>query len=246
MGAHRRWRVKEAPALKRIVVAIDPAATSGEDSGETGIIVAGTDAASDLYVLHDASMRGTPNEWVSRVIALYREYKADRVVAEANNGGDLIESMVRGVDRNVSYSTVRATRGKFVRAEPVSALYERGLVKRAAPQEPRSEGCTRIPEGVRAVRDHRAGRFLILSLDITFLCSAEFRLRMPTCRVRVLGRRGPNVGLAEGDTGSRPLTGECPGDAADPLLDHTGSAARLSSAEAIIRYFTPAFVRSRK
>jgi phage terminase large subunit-like protein len=119
-------RVKEAPPLSRIVVAIDPAITSGEDADETGIIVAGTDITGDLYVLHDASMRGTPNEWASRAIALYREYKADRIVAETNQGGDMVEQMLRAVDRNVAYEQVRASRGKYTRAEPVSALYERG------------------------------------------------------------------------------------------------------------------------
>jgi phage terminase large subunit-like protein len=131
-GALWRWelidpgRVKEAPQLRRIVVAIDPAVTSGEDSDETGIIVSGVDREDHFYVLEDASMKGTPNEWASRAIALYRRYSADRIVAESNNGGDLFESMLRAVDRNVSYSTVRATRGKYVRAEPVSAIYERG------------------------------------------------------------------------------------------------------------------------
>ena len=71
-------------------------------------------------------MRGTPDEWIRRAISLYREYSADRIVAEINQGGDMVESLLRAVDRNVSYSTVRATRGKFVRAEPVSAIYERG------------------------------------------------------------------------------------------------------------------------
>jgi phage terminase large subunit-like protein len=119
-------RVKETPPLTRIVVAIDPAVTSGEDSDETGIVVAGVDVAGELYVLEDASMKGSPDQWASRAIALYREYRADRIIGESNNGGDLIESVLRAIDRNVSYSTVRATRGKYVRAEPVSALYERG------------------------------------------------------------------------------------------------------------------------
>jgi len=119
-------RVKVAPELKRIVVAIDPAVTSGEDSDETGIIVAGVDREDHFYVVQDASMKGTPNEWASRAIGLYREYKADRIVAERNQGGDLIESMLRSMDRNIAFASVHATRGKYVRAEPVSALYERG------------------------------------------------------------------------------------------------------------------------
>jgi phage terminase large subunit-like protein len=92
-------RVKEAPPLTRIVVAIDPAVTSGEDSDETGIVVAGVDAAGELYVLEDASMKGSPDQWASRAIALYREYSADRIIGESNNGGDLIESVLRAIDR---------------------------------------------------------------------------------------------------------------------------------------------------
>jgi len=119
-------RRKKPDNLKRIVVAIDPAVTSGEDADETGIIVAGVDNANEFYVLEDATMRGRPDEWASRAIALYRNYAADRIVGETNNGGDLIESTLRAIDRNIAFISVRATRGKLTRAEPVSALYERG------------------------------------------------------------------------------------------------------------------------
>jgi phage terminase large subunit-like protein len=112
--------------LQRIVIAIDPAVTSGEDADETGIIVAGTDAVGDFYVLEDATMRGRPDEWASRAIALYRNYAADRIVGETNNGGEMIESTLRAIDRNIAFTSVRATRGKLTRAEPVSAVYERG------------------------------------------------------------------------------------------------------------------------
>lgn len=119
-------RIAKAPVLVRIVIAIDPAVTSGEDSDETGIIVAGVDAQGHFYVLEDATMRGSPEQWSSRAIALYRTYSADRIVAEVNNGGDMIEQILRAVDRNVAYTQVRATRGKYTRAEPVSAIYEQG------------------------------------------------------------------------------------------------------------------------
>jgi phage terminase large subunit-like protein len=118
-------RVTQAPEMKRIVVAIDPAVSSHEDSDETGIVVCGIDRADQLYVLCDASMRGTPNEWASRAITLYHEYRADRVVAEINNGGDLVENTLRAIDRNVSFKAVRASRGKVTRAEPIAAFYER-------------------------------------------------------------------------------------------------------------------------
>ncbi|HXV25948.1 MAG TPA: terminase family protein [Alphaproteobacteria bacterium] len=118
-------RVKEAPPLKRIVVAIDPAVSSNEDSDETGIVVCGIDEGGDLFVLQDASMRGSPNAWAARAIGLYREWRADRIVAEVNQGGDMVQTTLLAIDRSVAYSTVRASRGKYARAEPIAALYER-------------------------------------------------------------------------------------------------------------------------
>jgi phage terminase large subunit-like protein len=109
---------RQAPDLTRIVVAIDPAAT-GEDADETGIIVAGKDAAGHGYVTADVSGHYAPTEWARIAIAAYREHCADRIVAEVNNGGEMVEATLRVVDPNVSYSAVRATRGKITRAEPV-------------------------------------------------------------------------------------------------------------------------------
>ena len=121
-------RVTAAPELTRVVVAIDPAVTSVEESDETGIIVAGRDGNLHGYVLADASGRYPSIEWVRTAIAAYRAYHADRIVAEVNNGGDLVENTIRMVDPNVPFTAVRATRGKAVRAEPVVALYEQGRV----------------------------------------------------------------------------------------------------------------------
>lgn len=121
-------RVRNRPELARVVVAIDPAVTAHASSDETGIVVAGVDSGGDGYVLEDATMKGKPHEWASRAIQLYKAHGADRIVAEVNNGGDLVESVLRGIDRNVSYKSVRATRGKVLRAEPVAALYEKGRV----------------------------------------------------------------------------------------------------------------------
>jgi phage terminase large subunit-like protein len=121
-------RVPKAPQLQRIVVAIDPAATSGEDADETGIIVAGISQDRRGYVLDDLSGRYTPIEWARKAIAAYQRYSADRIVAEVNNGGEMVEATLRMVDRHAAYKPVRATRGKAMRAEPVSALYEQGKV----------------------------------------------------------------------------------------------------------------------
>jgi phage terminase large subunit-like protein len=115
-----------APPLARIVVAIDPATTSGEDADETGIVVVGKDAQGHGYVLADASGRYQPIEWAKVAIAAYRTHHADRIVAERNNGGDMVEATIRMVDPNVPVTTVWASRGKVTRAEPVSALYEQG------------------------------------------------------------------------------------------------------------------------
>src|SRR5271156_6629460 len=120
-----RWPVhRNIPDLVRIVVAIDPAVSTGEDADESGIIVAGKDADGHGYVLADQSARYAPTEWARTAIALYRQHKADRIVAEVNNGGDMVESTIRMIDPNVSFSAVRASRGKVIRAEPVAALYE--------------------------------------------------------------------------------------------------------------------------
>jgi phage terminase large subunit-like protein len=94
--------------LVRIVVAIDPAVSTGEDADETGIIVAGKDADGHGYVLADQSGRYAPTEWARAAIGLYRQYKADRIVAKVNNGGDMVEATVRMVDPNVSYAKVHA------------------------------------------------------------------------------------------------------------------------------------------
>jgi phage terminase large subunit-like protein len=117
------------PDLVRVVVAIDPAVSSGEDADETGIIVAGKDKDGRGYVLADLSGRYTPIEWARIASSAYRAHGADRVVAEVNNGGDLVENTLRVVDDNIAYTAVHATRGKVVRAEPVSALYEQGRIR---------------------------------------------------------------------------------------------------------------------
>ncbi len=121
-------RVRAAPDLARIVVAIDPAVTSAEGSDETGIICAGIGVNGHGYVLEDASMRGTPSAWAQAAVALYHSRRADRIVAEVNNGGEMVELTIRTVDMQASYTAVHASRGKRTRAEPISALYEQGRV----------------------------------------------------------------------------------------------------------------------
>jgi phage terminase large subunit-like protein len=119
-------RVDKPPAFKRVVVAIDPAVTGNPDSDETGITVNGLGSDDHGYLLEDLSMRGTPDEWAKAAVKAYHQWDADRIIGETNNGGDMIETVIRMVDRNVSYKAVHASRGKITRAEPISALYEQG------------------------------------------------------------------------------------------------------------------------
>ena len=123
-----RSRRAEAPDLARVVVAIDPAVSSREGSDETGIIVAGRDERGHGWVLADLSGRYQPAEWARIAVEAYRRHGADRIVAEVNQGGDLVEATIRTIDENVSFASVHASRGKFVRAEPVAALYEQSKI----------------------------------------------------------------------------------------------------------------------
>ena len=122
-------RAHAQPSLVRVVVAIDPAATSSGEADETGIIVAGRDGQGQGWVLADASGRYPPTEWARTAIAAYRAHRADRVVAEVNNGGEMVEATLRVIDPNVPFAAVHASRGKTARAEPVAALYEQGRVR---------------------------------------------------------------------------------------------------------------------
>ncbi len=125
----RNWikRTQDAPKdLERVVIAIDPAVSNDVGSDETGIIAAGLDAGGNAYILEDASGRYRPEEWARKAIGLYHAWDADRIVAEVNQGGQMVETTLRAQRANVPYRAVRASRGKVTRAEPVAALYEQG------------------------------------------------------------------------------------------------------------------------
>ena len=130
----KRWaKNTPLPPMRRIVVSIDPAVSSSSDSDETGIIVCGTDpglegAGVRGFVLDDLSCRASPEKWARIAVNAYYRWQADRIVAEVNNGGDLVEATIRTVDPNVAFKAVRASKGKFTRAEPVASLYEQGRV----------------------------------------------------------------------------------------------------------------------
>lgn len=135
----REWieesRIMEAdlpPNLQRIVVGVDPAVTSSETSNQTGIVVCAKDRKGHGYVLGDYTLRGTPDEWGAAAVRAYLKHDADRIVAETNQGGQMVEHVIRTVaktlGRNVAYKGVKASRGKITRAEPISALYEQRLI----------------------------------------------------------------------------------------------------------------------
>jgi phage terminase large subunit-like protein len=120
------------PNLKRVVVAIDPSGTSGNDGGDSvGIVVAGLGTDNLGYVLADRTCKLSPDGWGRVAVNAYREFKADRIVAERNFGGAMVQHVIRSVDSSVSYRDVTASRGKIARAEPVAALYEQGKVRHA-------------------------------------------------------------------------------------------------------------------
>lgn len=121
-------RTTTTPTLIKIVVGVDPAVTSKDTSDETGIVVAGIAANGHCYVLGDHSLQGTPNAWAVAAVKAYNEHKADRIIGEVNNGGDLVEVNIRTVGPKVPYRAVHASRGKTARAEPISAMYEQGKV----------------------------------------------------------------------------------------------------------------------
>jgi len=134
------WQVKAVPALDRIVVAVDPPAGAGASSDACGIVVAGIVMQGPvqdwrIYVLEDASVQGvSPHAWATAAVAAMDRHGADRMVAEVNQGGAMVETIVRSINPAVSYRGVHATRGKVARAEPVAALYEQGRVRHVAGQ----------------------------------------------------------------------------------------------------------------
>jgi phage terminase large subunit-like protein len=124
-------RVEEPPELGRIVIGVDPAASSGEDADETGIVAAalgaepGPDGEDHGYLLEDRSCRASPGAWAAEAVALYDKWDADLIVAERNNGGEMVEAVIRNERRNVPVKLVWASKGKHVRAEPVTMIYEK-------------------------------------------------------------------------------------------------------------------------
>lgn len=144
------YRISQAPEMQRIVVAVDPSGTAGasDDGDSIGIVVAGKGIDGRAYVLADRTCKLSPDGWAKRAVAAYHEFRADRLVAERNYGGAMVEALLRTVDRRVSYKEVTATRGKAVRAEPIAALFEQGRVSIVGSMpELEDQACLMGPDG---------------------------------------------------------------------------------------------------
>ena len=171
-------RVSVAPELQRIVVAVDPPAGFGPASNACGIVCAGLGFDGRCYVLDDYSAHGLrPAQWAKRIVALYHARKADRVVAEVNQGGAMVEQVLREVDGGLPFRAVHATRGKQARAEPVAALYEQGRVSHAGSfPELEDEMCSGIGEGRKS--PDRLDALVWAVSDLMLRRRAEPRIRI--------------------------------------------------------------------
>lgn len=130
-----RNRIKEIPDLKRIVIGVDPSVTANKKSDETGIVVAGVSYNNTYYVLADYSGKYTPKGWADKVKFAYEAHKADRVIVEDNQGGDLVESNLRTCSIDLPIKRTHSIRGKQLRAEPIAGLYEQNRVKHYSPDD---------------------------------------------------------------------------------------------------------------
>ena len=122
-----KYRVTKAPELTKIFVAVDPKAESSADS-EAGIVVVGLGTDKHGYLLDDNSINSTPEGWAKQAVSAYHRHKANAIVAEVNQGGDMVVTTIHSVEKSIPVNKVRATRGKYTRAEPVSSLYSQGKI----------------------------------------------------------------------------------------------------------------------
>lgn len=170
-------RVAVAPDMARIVVAIDPSGTKGEsDDGDSiGIVVAGKGVDGRGYVLADRTCKLSPDGWGRRAVAGYREFKADRIIAERNFGGAMVEHVIRTIDKSVSYKEVTASRGKVARAEPVAALYEQGKVSHVGSfPELEDQLCLMLPDGFAGEGSPDRADALVWALSELFFGGAPY------------------------------------------------------------------------
>lgn len=176
-----RSRSTVPAAPKRVVVGVDPPASDTSSAAECGIVVVGLGADDTGYVLADYSVKGSPVEWATRAVTAYRDFAADRLVAEVNQGGDMVEAVLRQVDQGIAYRSVRASRGKWARAEPVAALYEQGRVRHAGVFEDLEDQMCRFVQSndTRYFRNSpdRVDALVWAITDLMLSCRTEPRIR---------------------------------------------------------------------
>lgn len=169
-------RVSHAGDLQRLVIAVDPAVTSGASADATGIVAAGLGQDGHVYVLADVSCRTTPDSWARKVVALFDQLQADLVIGEVNQGGDLVETLLRTVAPHLPYRAVHANRGKVLRAEPVAALYEQGLVHHVGRLPALEDEMCRFAPGALALSPDRVDA-LVWAITELKLNQSQPRLR---------------------------------------------------------------------
>ena len=172
-------RVRSAPELARIVVAIDPAMSSGAKSDETGIVAAGRGLDGMIYILQDWSCRASPEGWARRALRLCEEVEADMIVGETNAGGELIERLIRQITPNVPFKAVRALRSKIDRALPIAALYEQGRVKHVGAMNKLEDQMMRFsPDGLKSKSPDRVDALVWAVTELSEMTRSEPRVRI--------------------------------------------------------------------
>jgi phage terminase large subunit-like protein len=173
-------RVAAAPPLMRVVIAVDPPASAKRGADACGIVAAGRAGDGTIYVIEDASVSGlSPQSWATKAIALWRRHEADTLIAEVNQGGDMVKAVIAEADREVPVHAVRATRGKYHRAEPVAQLYEQGRVKHAGVfPELEDEMCDFGLDGLSSGRSPDRMDALVWAVSaLTFAAKSQPRVR---------------------------------------------------------------------
>ena len=214
------------PDMARVVVAVDPSGARGADDEKAdsiGIVVAGKGVDGRAYVLADYTCKLSPAGWGRRAVEAYRDHHADRIVAERNFGGAMVEAVIRTADSNVPYKEVVASRGKVQRAEPVAALYEQRRVSHVGElADVEDQLCQMTPDGYlgdgspdRAdalvwaltelmVSDTNAGIIEFYAEQVREKKAKEATARAPVSRAGYVSMRAPaGVSTAYGMTGSK-------------------------------------------
>ena len=172
-------RIKDQPNCRRIVVAVDPSGTAGDDGGDdVGIVIAGLGIDGRGYVLGDWSCNLSPDGWGRRVGEAYAHYKADRIVAERNFGGAMVEAVIKAVDKKLPVTLVTASRGKVARAEPIAALYEQGRVSHVGSfAQLEDQICSMTPSGYMGDNSPDRADALVWALSELMLGGSSYDIR---------------------------------------------------------------------